>query len=422
MSKTITEKIFEEHLGKPVHSGELVFVEVDKGMGTDATMPLAIQEFEKMGKPVHSPEKLVVIQDHFVPAKDILSANYSKIVREFSKKNKIENYYEIGKGGICHHIMLDEGICLPGSIIAGADSHTCTYGAVGAFATGVGSTDLAAFMATGKIWFKIPEVIKIVIEGEKKLYIQGKDIILNLIKLLGVAGATYKAIEFVDRSKKKLPMSDRITICNMAIECGAKTGIFEYDEITEQYYSQLNISIPKEKKYKAGEDKEYDRVIKLNLDELELSVAEPYLPSNVKAVSGLEKIHIDQAFIGSCTNGRIEDMRVAAGILKGKKIHEDVRMVVIPGTQKILSMMCQEGITDIFVEAGASVTSPTCGPCLGGHYGIIGVGEVCISTSNRNFVGRMGDVKGKVYLANPAVVAASAVKGYICVPEGGESC
>lgn len=414
MSKTITEKIFERHLGRAVHSGELVFVNVDKGMGTDATMPLAIQEFEKMGKPLHSPEELVIVQDHFVPAKDILSANYSKIVRRFAEKNNIHNYYEIGKGGICHHIMIDKGLCHPGDIIAGADSHTCTYGAVSAFATGVGSTDLAAFMATGKLWFRIPEAIKVVIEGKKDKYVQGKDIILNLINRLGVAGATYKALEIVDKSEKKLSMSDRITICNMAIECGAKTGIFEFDEITEQFCSKLHIKVSEEQKYKAGDDRSYEQVIKVDLNQLEPSVAEPYLPSNVKKVSEMQNISIDQAFIGSCTNGRIEDMRMAAKILKGKRIHKGVRMVVIPGTQEIFAAMCREGITEILVDAGASVTSPTCGPCLGGHYGIIGADEVCISTSNRNFVGRMGDTKGKVYLANPAVVAASALKGFIC--------
>ncbi|MDE7432252.1 MAG: 3-isopropylmalate dehydratase large subunit [Lachnospiraceae bacterium] len=417
MSSTITKKIFERHVGKEVHDDELVFANVDRGMGTDATIPLAIQEFEKIGCEIFSKEKLVIIQDHFVPAKDIATANYSKIVRDFSVKNSIKNYFEVGKGGICHHVMMEYGLCKPGDLVVGADSHTCTYGAAGLFATGIGSTDLAAFMATGKLWFRIPKSIKVIFEGTKKRFVQGKDIILELIGEIGVSGASYRALEFVDNTTDKLTMSDRITICNMAIECGAKTGIFEYDEVTEDFYCDLGIEIEKERKLKVGDDKEYEKVISINLDEIEPKVAMPFLPSNIKSVKDVGDIEIHQAFIGSCTNGRIEDMRMAAEVLKGNTVNKNVRLIVIPGTQNVLSAMAKEGLLEIFIQAGASVTSPTCGPCLGGHYGILANGEICISTSNRNFVGRMGDKTSMVYLANPAVVAASAVEGKICLPK-----
>lgn len=414
---TITNKIFEKHIGRTVYDGELVFSKVDVGMGTDATLPLAIQEFNKIGRKLFSRDKIVMIQDHFVPAKDISTANYSKTVREFAEDNGVENYYEIGKGGICHHVMLESGLCKAGDIVIGADSHTCTYGAASMFATGVGSTDLAAFMATGKLWFRIPKAIKVVFYGTKKKYVQGKDIVLDLIGRMGVSGANYRALEFVDNSMPKLTMSDRITICNMAIECGAKTGIFQYDNITEQYFNNMNIGIEEKQKLRAGDDSEYERVIYINLNEIDPKVALPFLPSNVKSVHHINTIEIHQAFIGSCTNGGIDDMRMAAEVLKGKKINSKVRLIVIPGSQGILKAMIREGILEIFIEAGASVTSPTCGPCLGGHYGILGKDEVCISTSNRNFVGRMGDKSSKVYLANPAVVAASAIEGKICAPE-----
>lgn len=417
MSSAITKKIFERHVGKEVHDDELVFANVDRGMGTDATIPLAIQEFEKIGCEIFSKEKLVIIQDHFVPAKDIATANHSKIVRDFSVKNGIKNYFEVGKGGICHHVMMEYGLCKPGDLVVGADSHTCTYGAAGLFATGVGSTDLAAFMATGKLWFRIPKSIKVVFEGTKKRFVQGKDIILELIGEIGVSGASYRALEFVDNTTDKLTMSDRITICNMAIECGAKTGIFEYDEVTEDFYCDLGIVIEEERKFKVGDDKEYEKVISINLDKIEPKVAMPFLPSNIKSVKDVGDIEIHQAFIGSCTNGRIEDMRMAAEVLKGNTVNKNVRLIVIPGTQNVLSAMAKEGLLEIFIQAGASVTSPTCGPCLGGHYGILANGEACISTSNRNFVGRMGDKTSMVYLANPAVVAASAMEGKICLPK-----
>ncbi len=417
MNKAITKQIFYSHIGKEVADDELVFANVDMGMGTDATFPLAIQEFEKLNCRLFSGNNLAVIQDHFVPAKDIATAEYSKMVRDFSVKNKIKNYFEVGKGGICHLVMMEAGLCKPGDIVVGADSHTCTYGAAGLFATGIGSTDLAAFMATGKLWFRIPKSIKVILNGTPSKYVQGKDIILHLIGKIGVSGALYKALEFIDNTTDKLSMADRITICNMAIECGAKTGIFEYDEVTEGFFYALDMRIEKERKLKAGADNEYYEIINIDVSKIEPIVAMPFLPSNVSAVKDIDEIQIQQAFIGSCTNGGIEDMRLAAEILKGKTVSKKVRLIVIPGTQKILSLMAKEGILEVFINAGASIASPNCGPCLGGHYGILAKGESCISTSNRNFVGRMGEKTSKVYLANPAVVAASAVKGMICLPE-----
>ncbi len=417
MGFTMTEKIFKSHSGgKEVKPGDVLFADVDLGMGTDATMPLAIKEFRKIDKNIFDPCKIAVIQDHFVPAKDINSANNSLIMREFAKEMNISNYFELGRGGICHHVVPDEGLCYPGDLIIGADSHTCTYGAFGAFATGVGSTDLAFFMATGKLWFKVPGAIKVVLTGKKKPYVQGKDIILHLVSLLGVDGATYKVLEFTGDGVKGLDMADRITICNMAIEAGAKSGLFEVDDVTVDFYK--GIENKREVQHlKIDEDAVYERVINIDISSIEPLVAEPFLPSNVKPVSEIKNVKIHQSFIGSCTNGRIEDMRMAAAILKDKTIHPDVRLIVIPGTQQIYKEMVKEGLMEIFLNSGAIMSPPTCGPCLGGHMGILGEHEVCIATSNRNFVGRMGATTSKVYLANPAIAAASAIKGEICSPE-----
>lgn len=417
MKCSITEKIFQSHAGEAnVRTGSILFAGIDLAMGTDATMPLAIQEFNKIGRDVFDPAKIALVQDHFVPAKDIMTANYSLEMRKFAEQHRIKNYFELGRGGICHHIVPDEGLCYPGDLIVGADSHTCTYGAFGAFATGVGSTDLAAAMATGKLWFKIPAAIKVVLTGKKRAYVQGKDIILKLISILGVDGATYKALEFTGDGLADLDMSDRITICNMAIEAGGKTGIFEVDDITREYFRKFNNNKVVEN-LKTGEDSAYEQIIELDISAIEPLVAEPFLPSNVRAVSRVDSICINQAVLGSCTNGRIEDMQMAAGVLKGRKVHPRVRLIVIPGTQEILKQMIKENLLDVFVDAGAVISPPTCGPCLGGHMGILGDNEVCIASTNRNFVGRMGSTSSKVYLANPAVVAASAVRGEICHPE-----
>ncbi|MBM7865948.1 homoaconitate hydratase family protein [Heliobacterium gestii] len=417
MGKTMAEKIFQAHNGgKEVKTGEIVFANVDLVMGTDATVPLAIGEFEKIGKAVFDPAKVVLVQDHFVPARDTNTANLSNQMRQFARKHGITHHVEVGRGGICHHYVPDSGLCNPGDLIIGADSHTTTYGAFGALGTGVGSTDFAAAMATGRLWFKVPPAIKVVLTGKKKKYVQGKDIILKLISMIGVDGAAYKSLEFTGPSLKHLDMADRITICNMAVEAGAKAGIFEVDDVTADYFKKYH----KKKdilRLKADADAEYVQEIPISISDLEPLVAEPYLPSKVKGVKELQEIAVDQVFIGSCTNGRMEDMRQAAKILSKRRVHPDVRLIVIPGTYAILEEMAEEGIMETFIAAGASVQSPTCGPCCGGHTGILGDDEVCLSTSNRNFVGRMGSPSSRVYLANPAVAAASAVAGKIIHPE-----
>lgn len=417
MNSSITERIFQQHTKeKDIKVGSILFADVDLAVGTDATMPLAIKEFKATGKKVFNPEQIALVQDHFVPAKDIASANHSQEMRIFAREENIRNYFELGRGGICHHIVPDSGLCYPGDLIVGADSHTCTYGAFGAFATGVGSTDLAAVMATGKLWFRVPQAIKVVLYGRKREYVQGKDIILKLISMLGVDGATYKALEFTGEGLTDLDMSDRITICNMAIEAGGKTGIFEVDDVTIEYFERFQnkrmVQI-----LKTGDDSAYEQVIGLDISLIEPLVAEPFLPSKVRPASEFKSLIIDQAVLGSCTNGRLEDMRMAARVLKGRHVHPGVRLIVIPGTQEILKSMIEEGLLNIFIDAGAMISPPTCGPCLGGHMGILGDNEVCISSSNRNFVGRMGSTSSKVYLANPAIVAASAVHGAICHPE-----
>ena len=416
MGMTMTQKILADHAGlDSVVAGQLIEAKLDMVLGNDVTSPVAINEMNKFGKTaVFDKTRISLVMDHFTPNKDIQSAENCKQVREFAKKNDILHYYDVGNMGIEHALLPEQGIVTCGDCIIGADSHTCTYGALGAFSTGVGSTDMAAGMITGKAWFKVPSAIKVVITGEKAPYISGKDVILHLIGEIGVDGALYKSLEFTGDGIKELSMDDRLCISNMAIECGAKNGIFPVDEITKAYVEGR--SLREYKVYEADSDAEYDSVVEIDLSTLKPTVACPHLPENTKTVDELDKIEIDQVVIGSCTNGRMEDMRTAAEILKGKKVAKGVRCIVIPATQAIYLQCIKEGIAEIFVEAGAIVSTPTCGPCLGGHMGILASGERAVSTSNRNFVGRMGHTKSEIYLASPAVAAASAVKGYIADP------
>lgn len=416
MGMTMTQKILADHAGlDSVVAGQLIEAKLDMVLGNDVTSPVAINEMNKFGKTtVFDKTRISLVMDHFTPNKDIQSAENCKQVREFAKKNDILHYYDVGNMGIEHALLPEQGIVTCGDCIIGADSHTCTYGALGAFSTGVGSTDMAAGMITGKAWFKVPSAIKVVITGKKAPYISGKDVILHLIGEIGVDGALYKSLEFTGDGIKELSMDDRLCISNMAIECGAKNGIFPVDEITKAYVEGR--SLREYKVYEADSDAEYDSVVEIDLSTLKPTVACPHLPENTKTVDELDKIEIDQVVIGSCTNGRMEDMRTAAEILKGKKVAKGIRCIVIPATQAIYLQCIKEGIAEIFVEAGAIVSTPTCGPCLGGHMGILASGERAVSTSNRNFVGRMGHTKSEIYLASPAVAAASAVKGYIADP------
>ena len=416
MGMTMTQKILADHAGlDSVCAGQLIEARLDMVLGNDVTSPVAINEMNKFGKSsVFDKTRIALVMDHFTPNKDIQSAENCKQVREFAKKNDILHYYDVGNMGIEHALLPEQGIVTCGDCVIGADSHTCTYGALGAFSTGVGSTDMAAGMVTGKAWFKVPSAIKVVITGKKAPCISGKDIVLHLIGLIGVDGALYKSLEFTGDGIKELSMDDRLCISNMAIECGAKNGVFPVDDVTLDYVNGR--SRREYKIYKADDDAEYDSVVEIDISKLKLTVACPHLPENTKTVDELDKIEIDQVVIGSCTNGRIEDMRTAAEILKGKKVAKGVRCIVIPATQSVYLQCIKEGLAEIFVEAGAIVSTPTCGPCLGGHMGILASGEVAVSTSNRNFVGRMGHTKSKIYLASPAVAAASAVAGYIADP------
>lgn len=416
MGKTITEKILSAHLSKEVTAGELIEVEVDVALGNDITAPLAIVEFEKLGiNSLFDPNKVVLVFDHFVPNKDVKSAQQCKFVREFAKKYKVTNFFDVGKMGIEHALLPEQGLVVPGDVIIGADSHTCTYGALGAFSTGVGSTDLAAAFATGEIWLKVPETIKFVYYGKLKPYVTGKDLILHTIGDIGVDGANYMAMEFTGEVISNLSMDGRFTMANMAIEAGGKAGIIEPDEKTLEYVK------PRAKRefkiYRSDPNAKYKEIKEYNCSILEPQVAFPHLPSNTRPISEVGEITIDQAVIGSCTNGRMEDLRMAAEILKGKKIHKDVRLIIIPATQQIYLQSLKEGLIEIFIEAGGAVSTPTCGPCLGGYMGILAEGERCIATTNRNFIGRMGHKESEVYLANPAVVAASAISGEIISPE-----
>lgn len=416
MGMTMTQKILADHAGlDKVVAGQLIEANLDMVLGNDVTSPVAINEMNKFGRTsVFDKTRISLVMDHFTPNKDIQSAENCKQVREFAKKNDILHYYDVGNMGIEHALLPEQGIVTCGDCIIGADSHTCTYGALGAFSTGVGSTDMAAGMVTGKAWFKVPSAIKVVITGKKAPCISGKDVILHLIGRIGVDGALYKSLEFTGDSIKELSMDDRLCIANMAIEGGAKNGIFPVDDITLEYVKGR--SLREYKVYEADEDAEYDSVVEIDLSTLKPTVACPHLPENTKTVDELDKLEIDQVVIGSCTNGRMDDMRIAASILKGKKIAKGIRCIVIPATQSIYLQCIKEGLAEIFVEAGAIVSTPTCGPCLGGHMGILAAGERAVSTSNRNFVGRMGHTKSEIYLASPAVAAASALAGYIADP------
>lgn len=416
MGMTMTQKILAAHAGlDSVQAGQLIEADLDLVLGNDVTTPVAIHEMEKFNKKeVFDKTKVALVMDHFTPNKDIKSAEHCKCVRQFSAANEIKNFFDVGSMGIEHALLPEKGLIVAGETCIGADSHTCTYGALGAFSTGVGSTDMAAGMVTGKAWFKVPSAIKFNIVGEKAPYISGKDVILHIIGMIGVDGALYKSMEFVGDGIKNLTMDDRFTIANMAIEAGAKNGIFPVDELTEEYIKEH--SDKPYTKYEADADAEYDEEYTIDLSTLKPTVAFPHLPENTKTIDEVGDIKIDQVVIGSCTNGRISDMRIAAEIIKGRKVADGVRVIVIPGTQAVYLQCIKEGLMTIFVEAGAVVSTPTCGPCLGGHMGVMAAGERAVSTTNRNFVGRMGHVDSEVYLASPAVAAASAITGKISSP------
>ena len=419
MGMTMTQKILAAHAGlDSVEAGQLIEARLDLVLGNDITSPVAIHEMDKMTvKTVFDKDKIALVPDHFVPNKDIKSAEHCKCVRQFAMKHDITNYFEVGQMGIEHALLPEQGLTVAGDVIIGADSHTCTYGALGAFSTGVGSTDMAAGMISGKAWFKVPSAIKFNIVGKPQGFVSGKDVILHIIGKIGVDGALYKSMEFTGEGLKYLNIDDRLCIANMAIEAGAKNGIFPVDDITREYCNGRYQGTPVE--YTADEDAVYDEEYTIDLSTLRPTVAFPHLPENTRTVDeiGEKEVKIDQCVIGSCTNGRISDLRAAANILKGKKIAKNVRCIIFPGTQQIWLDAMHEGLFDIFIEAGAVVSTPTCGPCLGGHMGILAAGERAISTTNRNFVGRMGHVDSEVYLASPAVAAASAVAGYIIDPE-----
>ena len=417
MGMTMTEKILAKHAGiDVVKPGQLINCKLDMVLANDVTAPPAIKEFEKIGKPVFDNTKIALVPDHFTPNKDIKSAGLAKIVRDFAHKHNIVNYFEIGRVGIEHVILPEKGIVAPGMVTIGADSHTCTYGALGGFSTGVGSTDLGVALATGEAWFKVPETIKVNITGKKPKYICGKDVMLTLIGMIGVDGALYKALEFAGEGVKELNMTDRLTIANMAIEAGAKNGIFPVDDETLNYIKD-RVTKPYEI-VEADSDATYCQTVEINLSELKPVVAFPHLPENTHTVESIkEPITIDQVVIGSCTNGRLEDLAIAASILKGHKVHPNVRCIIIPGSQQVYLDAIHNGYVDTFIEAGAAVSTPTCGPCLGAHMGIMTAGERCVSTTNRNLRGRMGHVDSEVYLASPYVAAASAILGKIATPE-----
>ncbi len=416
MGMTMTEKILAAHAGcEKVEPGQLIRANVDFLLANDITAPQAIPEFDKIGRPVFDPDKIALIPDHFIPNKDIKSAEQAKVMRDFARKHKISHYVEVGRMGIEHVLLPEMGWVLPGEVIIGADSHTCTYGAVGAFATGVGGTDLGASMATGDTWFKVPSTIKVELTGVMPEWVSGKDVILTLIGLIGVDGARYQALEFTGPGVANLSMADRFTISNMAVEAGGKNGIFPVDEKTVEY---LRARTTKPYTiYSSDPDAVYAREINIDLSSLRPVVALPHLPENVKPVSELPEIIIDQVVIGSCTNGRIDDLEQAAKIIAGRKIHPAVRAIIIPGTQEVYMEAMKRGYIAQFIEAGAVVSTPTCGPCLGGYMGILAAGERCVSTTNRNFRGRMGHVDSEVYLASPAVAAASAILGRIAEPK-----
>jgi 3-isopropylmalate/(R)-2-methylmalate dehydratase large subunit len=414
---TITEKILAAHAGLPeVTPGQLIECSLDIVLANDVTAPIAIREFRRTGiDRVFDPERIALVPDHYTPNKDIKSAEQAKIVREFAREQGVTHYYEIGCMGVEHALLPEQGVVGPGDVIIGADSHTCTYGALGAFATGVGSTDAAVGMAVGTAWFKVPSSIKFEITGQLQPWVGGKDIILHVIGMIGVDGALYQAMEFTGDTIASLGMDDRFTICNMAIEAGGKSGIIAVDDVTRAYVegrAEREWTV-----YESDPDAEYARVIHIDASQIEPTVAFPHLPSNTRPVREARHITVDQVVIGSCTNGRIEDLRIAASVLKGRRVDPGVRLIVIPATQQIWTQAMHEGLFDVFVDAGAAVSTPTCGPCLGGHMGILAAGERALATTNRNFVGRMGDPTSEVYLASPAVAAATAVLGHIALPE-----
>ena len=416
MGMTMTQKILAAHAGLPeVKAGQLIEADLDLVLGNDITSPVAINEMKKMTKQtVFDKDKIALVMDHFIPNKDIKSAENCKCCRDFACRHEITNYFDVGEMGIEHALLPEKGLVVAGDAVIGADSHTCTYGALGAFSTGVGSTDMAAGMVTGKAWFKVPSAIRFELVGKPGKWVSGKDVILHIIGMIGVDGALYKSMEFTGEGIKNLSMDDRFTICNMAIEAGAKNGIFPVDELAIQYmkeHSKREFTV-----YEADEDAEYEETYTIDLSQLKPTVAFPHLPENTKTIDQVGDIAIDQVVIGSCTNGRMDDMRIAAQVMKGRKVAKNVRCIVIPATQAIYLQSLKEGLLEIFIEGGGVVSTPTCGPCLGGYMGILAAGERCVSTTNRNFVGRMGHVDSEVYLASPAVAAASAVTGKISCP------
>ncbi len=417
MSQTISQKIFARHCGKhEVEVGELVFAKVDLVLGTDVTVPLSVEVFRRMGaERVFDPDKIALVNDHFVPAKDLKAAQLSQTMRSFAREMGVSNYFEVGRSGICHVLLPEQGLVKPGDLIVGADSHTCTYGALGAFATGIGSTDMAAAWALGELWFRTPASIKVELKGRLPKWRGGKDVALKVIGELGVEGALYQALEFTGEGTSGLNMDDRLALCNMAIEAGAKTGIVPPDEVTAKFMSQFP-----GKKYEplsSDPDAEYAAEYAFDLGDLPLMVAEPYLPSNAVPVEKAAGVKVDQVVLGSCTNGRMSDFRIAAAAMAGKPVHHNTRLIVIPSTPEVLRGMISEGLADLFVKAGAVISPPTCGPCIGGHMGILAEGEVGLYTTNRNFVGRNGHPSSRVYLAGPAVAGATAATGEIAYPD-----
>ena len=417
MGMTMTQKILAAHAGlESVKAGQLIEAKLDLVLGNDVTTPVAIKEFNKIGvDKVFDKDKVAIVPDHFTPNKDIKSAEHCKLVREFAHCKEVTNYFEVGQMGIEHCLLPEKGLVVPGDVVIGADSHTCTYGALGAFSTGVGSTDMAVGMARGVAWFKVPSALKFVLKNKPAKWVSGKDIILHIIGMIGVDGALYKSMEFAGDGLQYLTMDDRFTIANMAIEAGGKNGIFPVDDKTIEYVKEH--SNKEWTKFEADEDAEYDAVYEIDLSKLRPTIAFPHLPENTKTVDEAKGLEMDQVVIGSCTNGRISDMRIAAQVLKGKKINPNIRAIILPGTQKVWLQCVEEGLAQIFVEAGCVFSTPTCGPCLGGHMGLLAKGERALSTTNRNFIGRMGHPESEVYLASPAVAAASAITGKITDPE-----
>ncbi|OGS20432.1 MAG: 3-isopropylmalate dehydratase large subunit [Elusimicrobia bacterium RIFOXYA2_FULL_39_19] len=418
MKQTITQKILANHCGKKeVQPGEFIEANVDVALSNDITSPLAIQQFREVGiKSIYDKNKVVIVLDHFTPNKDIKSAEQCKFVRNFAHEQKLKHFFDCGNVGIEHVLLPEQGIVLPGQVIIGADSHTCTYGALGAFSSGVGSTDLASVWARGKVWLKVPETMKFVFKGKRKKWVYGKDFILYTIGKIGVDGANYKSMEFAGDATRFLSVAQRLTMCNMAIEAGGKNGIIEPDELTMKYIKP-KLKGRKINLFKSDADAQYCDIMEFDVSKIDPQVSLPHLPENSKSVKEVKNITIDQSVIGSCTNGHLEDLEIAARVLKGKKVHPYVRLLIFPATPLIYQQAMKKGYMDIFMKAGAIINPPTCGPCLGGHLGILTKGERCIATTNRNFVGRMGDLESEVYLSNPAVAAASAIKGKITSPE-----